>query len=280
MGAITRREIQVMGQRISFLEAGKGAVVVLFLHGMTSDATNWNETLLALAALGYRAIAPDHLGFGQSSKPNVPIKPRTLSDMIGPMLKALEISSVVLVGQSMGGHVAGLFAAEFPASVDGLMLVNAGYGLALTEVNNVWDLGHADQPGGLWRLNPATRCESRLLLEAVFYDQRFVTDQVVDEFFAQRLAVRDGSAINSIAESWARREDMLDSILGRLGNSPVLIVQSRHDRVAPLQLGLRLHDGIPGSHFVVLEECGHAPPVEIPGMFNDLVIDFLRQIGK
>ncbi|CAN7547501.1 alpha/beta fold hydrolase [Caballeronia sp. LjRoot31] len=280
MDEVRRQEMQVMGQRISFLEAGDGPVVVLLLHGMTSDATNWTETLPALAALGYRAIAPDHLGFGQSSKPNVPIKPRTLADMISPMLKALEISSAVLVGQSMGGHVAGLFAADFPTSVDGLALVNAGYGLALAEADTVFDLGHADQPGGLWSLNPSTRRESRVLLEAVFYDQSFVTEQGVDEFFAQRLAAGDGWAINSIAESWVKREDTLDPVLGLLGNGPVLVVQSRHDRIAPLQLGQRLHDGIPGSRFVILEGCGHAPPVEMPRMFNDLLVEFLRQIGR
>ncbi|EOH6072780.1 alpha/beta fold hydrolase [Burkholderia cenocepacia] len=278
MSAITRREIQILGQRVSFLEAGSGGKAVLLLHGMTSDAANWTETLPALAAIGYRAIAPDHLGFGQSSKPNVPIKPRTLADMISPLLDALGIGSTTLVGQSMGGHVAGLFAADFPERVSGLVLVNAGYGLALRDVGSVGDLGHAKEPGGLWALNPATRREARMLLEQVFHNQALVSEENVDAFFAQRLAVGDGWAIHSIAESWARREDMLDPVLGRLGRSPVLVVQARHDRVAPLELGLRLHDGIPGARLAILEDCGHAPPVEMPDAFNRVLVGFLQSM--
>lgn len=276
MSAVTRREIQVLGQTISFLEAGSGEKAVLLLHGMTSDATNWAETLPALAAAGYDAIAPDHLGFGRSSKPNVPIKPRTLSDMIALLLDALKIGSTMLVGQSMGGHVAGLFAADCPERVSRLVLVNAGYGLALRDADNVRDLGHAKEPGGLWALNPATRCEARMLLEQVFHNPALVSEENVDVFFAQRLAAGDGWAIQSIAESWARREDMLDPVLDRLGSSPVLVVQSRHDQIAPLELGLRLHEGIPGSRLEILEDCGHAPPVEVPEVSNRVLIEFLQ----
>ncbi|WP_181969897.1 alpha/beta fold hydrolase [Paraburkholderia sp. DHOC27] len=278
MNTITRREIDVLGQRVSYLEAGSGERVVVLLHGMTSDATNWAETLPALASSGYRAIAPDHLGFGQSSKPNIPIKPRTLVDVIESLLDVLKIGSVTLVGQSMGGHVAGLFAADSPVPVNGLVLVNAGYGLALSETDDVRDLGHAKTRGGLWALNPATRREARALLAQVFHNQALVSDENVEAFFAARLGTGDGWAIQSIAESWARREDMLDPLLERLGRSAVLVVQSRHDQITPLELGLKIHDGIPGSQLAVLEDCGHAPPVEVPDVFNRVLIEFLSSV--
>ena len=83
-------------------------------------------------------------------------------------------------------------------------------------------------------MNPATREEARRLLEMVFCDKnRFIAPAVVDEFFAQRLAVGDGFSTSSISDSWARREDMLDPLLAQLGQQPVMVIEARQDEVAP-----------------------------------------------
>jgi 2-hydroxy-6-oxonona-2,4-dienedioate hydrolase len=277
----TRRDtIDVLGVPISFLAAGAGPRTVLLLHGITSDATNWAATLPALAAAGFRAIAPDQLGFGRSHKPNVPISPQTLADMVGPLLGALGIERAHVVGQSMGGHVAGLFAIEHPQRVDSLVLVNAGYALALPEVGDPALLGHAERPGGLWAVNPVTRKQARALLEAVFFDKRrFVTEEAVDAFFGQRLATMDGLAISSIQRSWARREYPLDSRLGELGGIRTLVVQSDRDEITPLHLGRKLAAGIPNATLSIVDDCGHAPPLEAPDRFNELLLGFLGGPG-
>ncbi|MFM0721696.1 alpha/beta hydrolase [Paraburkholderia strydomiana] len=275
MNEIKRLETTVRGQTISYLELGDGPRTLLLLHGITSDASNWLSTMPALAQRGWRVIAPDQLGFGQSSKPSVPVRPRTLSDMVAPLLDALGVDMVSIVGQSMGGHVAGLFAAQYPERVEALVLVNAGYGLALPEVKDPRDLGHAVTPGGLWALNPATRDDSRRLLEMVFHDQGLVTEELIDGFYADRLGKGDGAVIRSISESWARREDTLESAFTGLERRPVLVIQARQDKVAPYHLGRAIHEGIAGSRFVVLEDCGHAPPLEAPEVFNKTLTEFL-----
>ena len=61
--ATAAKEVEVYGQKIHYLEAGAGPVVIL-LHGLGGDSTNWALTLPALSA-NYRVIAPDQIGFGK-----------------------------------------------------------------------------------------------------------------------------------------------------------------------------------------------------------------------
>lgn len=167
------------------------------------------------------------------------------------MLIQLGWEKADIVAQSMGGHVAGLLTLDAPSKVGKLVLLNAGYCLALPEVADPLHLGHSQVAGGLKVLNPATRNEAAELLNMVFYDKKsFVTSEVIDAFFAQRLAVLDGWSIRSISESWARRENTIDDRLSGLGNHDVLVMQARHDEVAPLHLGIKIHEGIPGSKLI------------------------------
>jgi pimeloyl-ACP methyl ester carboxylesterase len=277
-GTPVRKNITVFGQQISYLEAGTGTNHVLLLHGITSDASNWTSTLAALSDAGFHAIAIDHLGFGQSSKPNIPITPQTLADFAQALIQELGWKTVKLIGQSMGGHVAGLTTLQIPQQIEKLVLVNAGYGLSLPPASRTADLGHAKEPGGLWALNPGTLAQAEKMLAMVFYNKKlFVTPENVKGFFMQRLQVQDGWTIRTVIESWERRENTLDDRLSKLGGRPVLVVQAREDEIAPFHLGERFHKGIPGSTFLVIEQSGHNPPVEKADLFNKELIGFLSK---
>jgi len=277
MRSYTRREIKVYGQDISFLEAGDGPHSVVLLHGITSDACNWLGTIPALAKAGFRVIAPDHLGFGSSSKPTLPLRPATLADMLGAIIHTLGLERPSLVGQSMGGHVAGILAARNPERINRLVLSNAGYALALPTDGEIEDCGHSNVPGALRLFNPATRAEAKALLEMVFHDKpRFISSESVDKFFALRLAALDGGSIGSIVESWKQHADALDPLLSKLGMVPTLIIQSENDEVAPKHLGEKLHRDIPGSCFVLIKNCGHEPALEATEEYNNILIGFLQ----
>ncbi len=106
-------------------ESGQGKPVVL-LHGFPELAYSWRHQLPALAAAGYRAIAPDQRGYGASSKPtgvsNYTIQELT-GDVLG-LLDALEIRQAVIVGHDWGALLAWQLALLAPDRMSGLITLN------------------------------------------------------------------------------------------------------------------------------------------------------------
>ena len=107
----------------AFSEAGQGATAVLLLHGVGGGRAIWSDaasgTTSAIAAAGFRAVAIDFPGYGDS--PGLP----TLDAMVQSvlvMVAHLGAPRTVLLGHSMGGMVAQEVAARAPQAVAGLVL--------------------------------------------------------------------------------------------------------------------------------------------------------------
>jgi pimeloyl-ACP methyl ester carboxylesterase len=97
------RQIETNGISLHLVEQGDGPAVV-FCHGFPDTSYTWRRQMNAVAAAGYRAIAPDMRGYGRSSAPADPTlytPLHTAGDLVG-LLDALKISSAVLVGHDWG----------------------------------------------------------------------------------------------------------------------------------------------------------------------------------
>jgi pimeloyl-ACP methyl ester carboxylesterase len=104
---IAHRTVEANGIAIHLAEAGTGPVVLL-CHGFPESWYSWRHQLKALAGAGYRAVAPDMRGYGQTSQPEV-IDQYTLFHLVGDMvgvLDALSASDAVIVGHDWGAPVA------------------------------------------------------------------------------------------------------------------------------------------------------------------------------
>ena len=98
---------------------------VLLLHGKNFCAAYWEPTIRALVSRGYRAIAPDQIGFGKSSKPeHFQFNFQELATNTRALLDSLHIDKVSMVGHSIGGMLATRFALMFPDRVERLVLVD------------------------------------------------------------------------------------------------------------------------------------------------------------
>ena len=107
MTEITHRIIEANGIAIHLAEAGAGPPILL-CHGFPESWRSWRYQLKALAEAGYRAIAPDMRGYGQSTRPEA-IESYTLFHLVGDMvgvLDALEAREAVVVGHDWGAPVA------------------------------------------------------------------------------------------------------------------------------------------------------------------------------
>jgi 2-hydroxy-6-oxonona-2,4-dienedioate hydrolase len=259
------KETVVFGQKIKYAEAGSGPVVVL-LHGLGGNSTNWAFNTPALAQK-FRVIAPDQVGFGQSDKPLVNYRVGTYVDFLDKFLAELKVERATLVGNSLGGWIAALYTLRHPAKVERLVLVDAA-GFAPPKEFDI---------NALAGLNPSTREEMKRLAGLVFFNPMFKSDAAVDVLLAQRLSAGDGYTIQRLAESIHRGDDMLDGKLSAV-KQPVLIVWGREDGLTPLaREGEKFRRELPQAQLVVFEQCGHVPQVEKAAEFNAAVLKFLSR---
>ena len=260
-----QKEAVVFGQKIRYVEAGSGPVVVL-LHGLGGNSTNWAFNTPALAQK-FRVVVPDQVGFGSSDKPLVNYRIGTYVDFLDKFLSELKVERATLVGNSMGGWIAALYALRYPGKVDRLVLADSA-GFAPPKE---FDL-HA-----LAGLNPSTRDEMKRLANLVFFNPLFKSDAAIDVLLAQRLSAGDGYTIQRLVESIYRGDDMLDGKLSAI-KQPVLLLWGRDDGLTPFaREGERFKRELPSAQLIVFDQCGHVPQVEKAAEFNAAVLKFLSQ---
>jgi len=259
------RFVSVMGARMYYIDRGAGAVVVL-IHGLGDQASVWKNTIDPLAK-DHRVIALDLIGFGHSDKPPFDYRPETLVDFLGGFLRALHIDRASLVGNSLGGQVAALYAIEHPEAVEKLVLVDAG--------------GYRVNPGAMsprmrQALRLSTRDDYRYFSGLTFYDTKkyFPTEAFLDYAMSERVKRGDGFTIGKLADALLRNDDALDNRLGAI-KAPTLLVWGRYDKLVPLATAHRFQRDISGARLILLDKCGHVPEVECPAALNAALASFL-----
>lgn len=106
---------------------GKGARPFLLLHGLSSNSRTWDEVADRLAAEGHAVYAVDLRGHGESDEPDDGYDTATAVADLAALLPSLDLSGVLVAGHSWGGTIALRLAAEHPALVAGLGLVDGGW---------------------------------------------------------------------------------------------------------------------------------------------------------
>lgn len=160
-----RFTVDAAGHRWSLVASGpERAPLVVLVHGFTGSKENWLP-LMAELGEGYRALAPDLAGWNDSSRiPGQDYGVLAQSARLEALLETLDATPVLLVGHSMGGHIAGLLAARRPDLVPRLVLMSAA-GVEFSEN----DFARGVLAGG----NPFqvdTRSDLKRQLDLVFSD--------------------------------------------------------------------------------------------------------------
>jgi pimeloyl-ACP methyl ester carboxylesterase len=263
------KQVTVLGFTLHYLEAGRGAPVVL-LHGLGGDGSRWAPNIDPLAK-DFHVFALDQIGFGESDKPLANYHTGMLAEFLVGFLKAVGVPKASLVGNSMGAGVALYTAAKYPQVVDRIVLADGGgYRSASAGAPP------AMTPEALHRRqiqNAVTRDETREFFRILFHDKRFVTDQMVDDQLAMRL--RSAFTITKMQEAGEKGLGSVSEEEVRAVKAPTLIVWGKYDELANPAGADRLEQAIPGSKNVIIDNCGHMPQLEKADEFNRLVRDFL-----
>ncbi len=254
------RNTTVFGRTICYYDIGSGPVLVL-VHGLGGDADQWAYCFEALSA-SHRVIALELLGFGRSDKPPITYRVAGFVEVLKGFLQALGIGRASLLGHSLGGWIVAAFGLQFPDMVDKLVL-NDSIGI---------DAGWIHPPVDL---NISTHANMRRTLEAMFYNQNMVSDELVDLAYSLHLERGDGPTIRSVLETFHVPEEKLDHSISGL-RAPTLLLWGEQDGLAPLPMAKIFQRRVPWSRLEVIPECGHFPCLEKPAEFTRRVLDFLQ----
>ncbi len=256
------KTITVFGQAIHYFDMGSGPVVVL-LHGLGSRKEDWLPVLEPMAQK-YRLLVPDQIGFGRSDKPLLDYSIQTYVDFLNEFLRQLKVEKASLVGESLGGWIAALYVAE----------IGGGAHLIPVEKLVLVDAAGLKQDKPIPDLNPSSLAAMRGMMEAVFYDTSWLSEDALRKIFTDKLAVHDGYTVRSILGNPGLGAERLDERLPSI-KVPTLVTWGKQDKLLPIASGERYAAGIPGAKLVSFDKCGHVPAVEKAEEFLAAVTSFL-----
>lgn len=259
--------------RLRFVRSGSGAPVVL-VHGFASSVYTWRDVLPVLAA-SHDVVALDLPGFGGSDRPP-DLGFQELPAAVVGLMDALGLPRAALVGNSMGGGVVAVVAADRPERVGALVLIDAaGFDLEPEDAPGMVRLMMSPL-GSLAGALPGRRLAVETALRQVFHDDRLVTDERVAEYMAGTFQPGSFAAMRSLGRSLDGRTAIVEERLPRI-EAPTLVLWGREDRWIPLAHADRFVAAIPNAEKMVLDACGHMPQEEKPAVVGDLLRRFLAR---
>ncbi|MGW0082144.1 alpha/beta fold hydrolase [Streptomyces sp. NPDC003393] len=246
----------------------RGAAVVL-VHGHPFNRSLWAPQVTALTGAGYRVIAPDLRGYGDSDVTAGTVYLSDFADDIAALLDHLGIEQTVIGGVSMGGQITMEFQRRHGSRVRALILSDTS---APAETED----------GKAFR----NRLADRLLAEGMDGYAREVIDKMlaaynvtalpqVAEQVLGMMRSTDPRGAAAALRGRAERPDYRPTLTGV--DAPVLIVVGADDVFTPLSEAQEIQRHVPHAELRVIDEAGHLPGAEQPEQFNTVLLDFLAR---
>jgi len=251
------REITVVTE-FRWIEAGAG-IPVLCLHGLFGASEHWEAAVEALAPR-CRAMA---LTLPIFDTPPDDLSVMGLRAHVEAFMDAERVPPAIVVGNSLGGHVALDLALHAPERVRGLVLSGSS---GLFERSFTRGVPH----------RPTAEFVRGKMTE-VFHDPAMITPEWVEEIRAR--VARRSYVLRVLQISRSARRYNLEDRLHEI-HCPTLLVWGAEDCVTPRDIAIRFLDGIPSATLRLVPECGHAPMLEHPEAFARAVEEFLDSFAQ
>lgn len=255
------QHLDVRGFRLPYRRAGSGPVV-LFLHGAggSSGWTPWHAALAEHVDL----ISPEHPGWDSAETPDWLDHTTDLAFFYLDVLEALDLRNVHLVGHSLGGWMAAELAIRNTSRLASLTLLCA-VGLHVEGM----------QAADAFLLQPEERAKAlvhapqhqQMMLERAL-DPDLLDTNLKNSTIAAKLLWQPRN-YNPQLKKWLHRIDV-----------PTLLLWGANDRVAPPAIAHAYAELIPDTRKVVLDQCGHLPPMEQTQAFLEALTGFVKENAK
>jgi pimeloyl-ACP methyl ester carboxylesterase len=240
----------------SYWEKGEGQPIIV-LHGLMGDLSNFGELFDYFSKQDYRVIIPQLPIY---TLPLIKTNVKNLAIYTKNLIEYLELKDVVLLGNSLGGHVALYFTKHYLKIVKALVLTGSS-GLYEKSLGNTYPKrGDKDY--------------IRKKVEEVFYDPAIATDELVEiimDTVNDRMKVLKTLAL---AKS-AIRHNMATDIPNM--TVPTCIIWGKNDLVTPPEVAEEFHRLMPDSDLFWVDKCGHAAMMEHPDEFNSILHKWFKE---
>ena len=237
----------------SYVDEGQGQVLML-LHGLFGALSNWEAVVNRFSAK-YRVVIPMLPIY------TMPIKEAGLEGLreyVEGFVDAMQLDNMIIMGNSLGGHVGLLYTLNNEKKVSKLILTGSS------------GLFENAMGGSYPRRGSYDYIKERV--EYTFYDPKVASKELVDEVFETTKSIPKCMRIVAIAKSAQRNN--LASDLHKI-KVPTLLVWGLNDTITPPMVGHDFNRLIPESKLRFIDKCCHAPMMEHPEKFNELVDEFM-----
>lgn len=268
--------VQVNGLRTRYWSAGEMGRPLLLVHGAGASLDYWYRNIHALAA-HHRVYALDWVGSGQSEKPSGTYSYDDLTEFIVQFMDAVSLSSVNLLGTSVGGILAIKLAARWPRRVEKLVLVgSAGLGKKLSLGMRLSTMPFVGEI-----LNRPGRATAKFLIRQCAHNSdAFLTEDFIG-LVARNIPLDvlqfQLRTFRTAANAWGMKSDCLKTIKDMLPTitAPTLVIWGQQDLVTPMSGAEVAIREIPNASFHLFSGCGHWPYLEYADEFNQVILSFL-----
>jgi len=263
------QRLTVNGVNLAVEVRGDGPAI-LFVHGYPFDRTIWRDQIDALE--GYRRIAPDLRGMGESDAPDLGYGMTTYASDLAALLDTLGVDDVVLCGLSMGGYVIFEFLRQWRSRVRALILIDTRAEADGTEARRARDVAAATAR------ESGAEAVAEAMLPKMVSAATLERDPTTVERIRRIMAATPVAGMVGALSSMRDRHDST-GLLPTLAGLPTLVIVGEEDTVTPPDGARRMAAAIPGARLVVVPAAAHVPPVEQPAETTTAIREFLRVVG-
>ena len=240
-----------------YIEAGEGQPLVL-LHGLFGALSNFREVIDYFSG-SHKVVIPM---LPLYSMPVLNTGVRSIAHFLRDFINFKKWDRVNLLGNSLGGHVALIYSKEHPERVNSLILT-ASSGLYENAFGSSFPRREDKE-------------FIRRKVAVTFYDPAHATDELVDECYA---VVNDRNRvlrILALAKSAIRHNMAKDLPNFRM---PTCLIWGKNDTITPPDVAEEFNKLIPNSSLYWIDKCGHAPMMEHPQKFNEILDAWMKEKG-
>ena len=257
LAGLDSRNVQVGEFNIHYYEGGpQGAETILMIHGFGADKGNWLRFSRPLTAR-YHVIALDLPGFGDSSKPEGSYDVGTQVERLNAFAKALGIHKLHLIGNSMGGHIAALYAARHPEQVLSVALLNNA-GVSAPQASELFK--HLDR-GDANPLLVRNADDFNNMLDLLFVEKPPLPESLKQYLAERAMASHDFN--QKIFSQLRERYIPLEPELAKI-QVPTLLLWGDQDQVLDISSIKVMQPLLKQPTVVIMQACGHLPMIERP----------------
>lgn len=240
--------------KFTYIEVGEGTPLIV-LHGLMGGLSNFNGVTDYFSQRGYKVLIPE-LPIYNMSLLKTTVK--SFANFLEQFIEFKNFDQVILLGNSLGGHIGLLHTKLYPAKVKALVITGSS-GL----YENAMGDGYPKR-GDYEFIKKKS--------EDVFYDPKIATKEIVDDVYA---TVNDrGKLVKTLAIAKSAIRHNMAKDLPHM-TTPTCIIWGKNDNVTPPNVAEEFNKLLPDSDLFWIEKCGHAPMMEHPIEFNKILESWL-----